>query len=122
MSRASATRLETLKERREAMAEQAESKADVLDRVLESMAEHGSNAYVGHGSVEVLATKWFGSDEEAALEALKKRNDKANYNFAENRFKDLSMTSTAPTVSLKSVGGKADDQSKRTRLRLERRP
>lgn len=102
-------RLEALKERREEMAEQAESKADALDRVLQSMAEHGSNAYIGHGSVEVLATKWFGGNEEAALEALKERSDDADYNFAENRFEDPSMTSAAPSVSLKSIGGEADD-------------
>ena len=104
-------RIKALKERREEMAEQAESKADALDRVLQSMAEHGSNAYIGHGSVEVLATKWFGGNEEVALEALKERSDDADYNFAENRFeKPGANTHNARSpATLKSIGGDDDD-------------
>lgn len=102
-------RIEALKERREELAEQTESKTDALDRVLQSMATHGSNAYIGHGSVTNLANKWFGGNEQAALEALKERSEEADYNFAENRFEDPSGTSAASLVRLKSLGGGDDD-------------
>lgn len=104
-------RLESLKRRREEMAEQAESKVDALDRILQSMAEHGSNVYIGHGSVETLANKWFSGDEQAAHDALKERSDEADYNFAPNRFKEPGATRATSdiTSSLKSVGGDAGD-------------
>lgn len=93
------------KERREQMAEQAETKADALDQVLQSMYDHGSNVYVGHGSVKTLANKWFGGNEQAALDALKERSDEADYNFAENRFEEPSLNCAGSSQSLKSVGG-----------------
>lgn len=73
------------------------------------MAKHGSNVYIGRGSVTNLANKWFGSDEEAALETLKERSNEADYNFTEDRFEDPSMTSVAPSVNLKFTRGKVDD-------------
>ena len=102
-------RIEALKRRREEMAEQAESKVDALDRVLQSMAEHGHNVYIGHGSVDTLANKWFGGNEQSALDALKERSDDADYNFAENRFKKPGESRSMSDISLKSVGGDADD-------------
>lgn len=102
-------RIETLKERREEMTTQAESKTDAIDQVLQSMATHGSNVYIGHGSIETLSNKWFGGDEQAALDALKERSNEADYNFAENRFERPSAGRAASEISLKSVGGDADD-------------
>lgn len=102
-------RIKALKERREEMADQAESKTDALDRVLQGMAEHGSNVYVGHGSVRNLANKRFGGDEQAALDALKERSNEADYNFAENRFEDSGAHNASPSAILKSVRGDADD-------------
>lgn len=103
-------RLEALKRRREEMAEQAETKNDALDRVLEDMANFGNNVFVGHGSVKTLANQWFGGDEQAALDALKERSETADYNFGENRFSEPSSASMGRSLSsLKSVGGDADD-------------
>lgn len=102
-------RIEALKRRREEMAESAESERDALDRLLQSMAEHGHNVYIGHGSVESLANKWFGGDEAAALDALKERSDDAEYNFAENRFEEPGAGRPTAGITLKSVGGDADD-------------
>ena len=102
-------RIEELQDRREEMAEQAESKTDALDRVLQSMAEHGSNVFIGHGSVETLANQWFGGDEQTALDALKERSSEADYNFSENRFEQPGVNGSGSSVDLKSVGGEAGD-------------
>jgi uncharacterized protein (DUF2336 family) len=102
-------RLESLKDRREEMAEQAETKADALDQRLQTMSEHGSNAYIGHGSVELLANQWFGGDEKAALDALKERSEDTDYNFAPNRFEKPGMNGGVSRATLRSVRGDADD-------------
>ena len=102
-------RIKALKERREEMTNQAESKTDALDQVLQGMAEQGSNVYVGHGSVTDLANKWFGGDEKDALNALKERSNEVDYNFAENRFEEPGAYNASSAAVLKSVQGDADD-------------
>jgi hypothetical protein len=101
-------RLESLRDRREEMAEQAETEADALDRVLQTMAEHGSNVYIGHGSVELLANQWFSGNEQAALGALKERSDKADYNFTENRFERPGANGFGSPATLRSVNTDGD--------------